>query len=324
MAGSKPLLALSNFFTAVVEGAMMIAIDPFRPQIEAEVGPIRAVSAITKGFSFEKKLKLTSDRGDFLARLSSMEAYVAKAQEFALIQQLFAHGVHCNQPILILQAEASASVCTLYRYLTGVDAEENINALPVATQYEIGVAAGQDLRRINSLSRDTNTWKERKWQKHERYVKRYFQQAYRLKNDEQLLRFIETHYDPTEAAQDHLQHDDFHLGNIVLNGQRYGGILDFERYDWGDPLHEFVKLEWFTWPVSEAFARGQVVGYFGKRSLSGAESLQIAVYIAMSLLSTLVWTLEVHPHTWLEIEKQILAIVARYDNFARIRPSWTT
>lgn len=46
----------------------MIAIDPFRPQIEAEVGPIRAVSAITKGFSFEKKLKLTSDRGDFLAR----------------------------------------------------------------------------------------------------------------------------------------------------------------------------------------------------------------------------------------------------------------
>lgn len=47
----------------------MIAIDPFRPQIEAEVGPIRAVSAITKGFSFEKKLKLTSDRGDFLARL---------------------------------------------------------------------------------------------------------------------------------------------------------------------------------------------------------------------------------------------------------------
>lgn len=41
----------------------MIAIDPFCPQIEAEVGPIRAVTAIAKGFSFEKKFKITSDLG---------------------------------------------------------------------------------------------------------------------------------------------------------------------------------------------------------------------------------------------------------------------
>ncbi|MEZ4733045.1 MAG: aminoglycoside phosphotransferase family protein [Caldilineaceae bacterium] len=300
----------------------MTAIDPFRLEIEAASGPLQTITPITKGFSFEKKFKLTSERGDFLVRLSSIAAYAAKAQEFALMQQLYANGVHCNQPILILAAEASATVCTLYRYLAGVDAEENISNLSAATQYQIGVAAGQDLRRINNLSRATNTWKARKWQKHERYVKRYFQQAYRFKNDERILRFIETHYDPTEAAQDYLQHDDFHLGNLVLNGQHYGGILDFERYDWGDPLHEFVKLEWFTWPVSEAFARGQVAGYFGQRRLSNAECRQIAVYIAMSVLSTIVWTLEFHPHTWPEMEGQVLSILARYDDFTRIRPPW--
>lgn len=302
----------------------MTAIDPFRLEIEAASGPLQTITPITKGFSFEKKFKLTSERGDFLVRLSPIAAYAAKAQEFALMQQLYANGVHCNQPILILEAEASATVCTLYRYLAGVDAEENISNLPAATQYQIGVAAGQDLRRINSLSRATNTWKARKWQKHERYVKRYFQQAYRFKNDERILCFIETHYDPTEAAQDYLQHDDFHLGNLVLNGQHYGGILDFERYDWGDPLHEFVKLEWFTWPVSEAFARGQVAGYIGRRRLSDAECRQIAVYIAMSVLSTIVWTLEFHPHTWLETERQILAILARYDDFNGIQLQWTT
>lgn len=301
---------------------MMTAIDPFRPQIEAEVGPISAITPIAKGFSFEKKFRLTSERGDFLVRLSPMTAYAAKAQEFALMQQLYTNRVHCNQPILILPEEASATVCTLYRYLVGVDAEENIGALSVATQYQIGVAAGQDLHRINGLSRATNDWKARKWQKHERYVKRYFQQTYRFNHDEQILRFIETNYDPTEAAQDHLQHDDFHLGNIVLNGEQYGGILDFERYDWGDPLHEFVKLEWFTWPVSEAFARGQVAGYFGKRPLDEAQCLQITVYLAMSLLSTLVWTLEFHPHAWPETERQILAILVRYDGFTSIRPPW--
>ena len=302
----------------------MTAIDPFRSEIEAAIGPIQAMTPIAKGFSFEKKYKLTSDHGDFLLRLSPIAAYAAKAQEFALVQQLYANGVHCNQPLLILQAEANATVCTLYRYLAGVDAEENIGALSVAAQYQIGVAAGQDLRRINTLSRATNTWKARKWQKHERYVQRYCQQTYRLKNDEQHLRFIETNYDPTEAAQDYLQHDDFHLGNIVLNDQSYGGILDFERYDWGDPLHEFVKMEWFTWPVSAAFARGQVAGYFSERSLTDAECRQIAVYIAMSLLSTLVWTLEFHPHAWPETEKQILSILTRYDDFNRIRPQWAT
>lgn len=302
----------------------MTAIDPFRPQIEAEVGPISAIIPIAKGFSFEKKFKLMSERGDFLARLSPVDAYEAKAKEFALVQQLYANGVHCNQPILIVQEAAAATVCTLYSYLIGVDAEEHTSSLPVAAQYEIGVEAGQDLHRINALSRSTNSWKARKWQKHERYVKRYFQQTYRLKNDEQILRFIETYYDPTEAAQDHLQHDDFHLGNIVLNGQHYGGILDFERYDWGDSLHEFVKLDWFTWPISEAFALGQVEGYFGTRQLTDAQCLPIAVYIAMSLLSTTVWTLEFYPHTWPEMEKQILSLLARYDYFDRIRPPWAS
>ena len=301
----------------------MTAIDPFRLAIEAEIGPLHTVTPITKGFSFEKKFKLTSVRGDFLARLAPIEAYAAKAKEFALVQQLYTNGVHCNQPIAIIQEAAAATVCTIYSYLTGVDAEEHISALPVATQYQIGVDAGQDLRRLNALSRTTHTWKARKWQKHERYVKRYYQQAFRLKNDEQILGFIETHYDPTEAAHDCLQHDDFHLGNIVLNGQQYGGILDFERHDWGDPLHEFVKLDWFTWPVSEAFALGQVEGYFGTRQLTDAQCLPITVYLAMSLLSTIVWTLELHPHTWPETEKQILSLLARYAYFDRIRPPWT-
>ena len=302
----------------------MTAIDPFRLSIEAAIGPIHAVAPIAKGFSFEKKFKLTSERGDFLARLAPIDAYEAKTKEFALVQQLYANGVQCNQPILLAQEAAAATVCTLYRYLTGIDAEENIGALPVAAQYQMGVEAGQDLRRINALSRPTNTWKARKWHKHERYVKRYCQQPYRLKNDEQILRFIETAYDPTEAAHDHLQHDDFHLGNIVLNGQHYGGILDFERYDWGDPLHEFVKLDWFTWPVSEAFALGQVEGYFGTRQLTDAQCLPIAVYIAMSVLSTTVWTLEFYPHTWPAMEKQILSLLARYDSFDRIHPPWAT
>ena len=41
------------------------------------------------------------------------------------------------------------------------------------------------------------------------------------------------HDNTSEAARNQLQHDDFHLGNIILNNQGYVGVLDFNVYDWG-------------------------------------------------------------------------------------------
>ncbi|MCE7792052.1 aminoglycoside phosphotransferase family protein [Salipaludibacillus sp. CUR1] len=29
------------------------------------------------------------------------------------------------------------------------------------------------------------------------------------------------------------QHDDFHLGNIIVNNKKFAGVIDFNRYDWG-------------------------------------------------------------------------------------------
>lgn len=300
----------------------MLGLDRFRSEIEGHIGPIQHIVSIEKGFSFDSKFKVETAQRIYLARLSTFDTRDVKAREFTLIQQLYKAGVHCNEPIAFLQDEAMGSVCVIYSYLAGVDAEENITKLPPPVQYQIGIAAGEDLKQINGLSGTTNTWKVRKWQKHENYVMRYFQQDFRFKADRQVLQFIETHYDPTEATCDTLQHDDFHLGNIILTGESYGGVIDFNRYDWGDPLHEFIKLEWFTWPVSEAFARGQVMGYFGRQVLDDATCSRIAVYIAMSIFSTLVWTLEFHPHTWPEAEKQMTMILNRYKNFEETRPLW--
>ncbi|MEM7132576.1 MAG: aminoglycoside phosphotransferase family protein [Chloroflexota bacterium] len=302
----------------------MIEISPFRKQIEERIGPIQHLAAIEKGFSIEKKFKVLASQSDYLVRLSPLQSASSKEQEFDIMRQLYENGVQCNQPILMLQNDETEAVCTVYSYLAGIDAEENITKLPPESQYTIGVDAGKDLKLINSLPGETNNWKERKCKKHERYVNQYFERGYRFKNDERILRFIETQYDFSEADQDYLQHDDFHLGNIVIDCGRYAGVLDFNRYDWGDPLHEFVKLEWYNWPLSEAFARGQVEGYFGERKLSEAECLQLSVYIAMSIVSTTVWTLEFHPHTWVETETRIRAILDHFDYFDSIRPEWAT
>ena len=70
------------------------------------------------------------------------------------------------------------------------------------------------------------------------------------------------------------------------------------------------------------FARGQVEGYFDKRKINDSECMQISVYIAMSIFSTIVWTLKFHPHTFKNIEHKVIAILEHFDCFESIRPKW--
>jgi len=302
----------------------MLEIDDFRERIEKRLGRILNIAPIEKGFSFEKKFKLTIGQGNYVVRLAPFKSLVSKTLEFELMSKLCENGVQCNNPIVMFKNEEQESVCSVFSYLPGFDAEDCIAKIPTEIQYKIGVDAGRDLKRINGLSRETNDWKKRKWKKHEYCVRRYLDQSYRFKNDKKVMQFIETHYDKSESDRDYQQHDDFHLGNIIINERRYGGVIDFNNCDWGDPLHEFVKLEWITWPVSNTFAHGQIEGYFGKRHIDEVDCNQISVYIAMSILSTIVWTIEFHPHTWENIEPRIQSILDHFDYFESIRPKWAT
>ncbi len=300
----------------------MLDMDHVRERTEELIGDTLEIAPIEKGFSSELKFKVTTARNVYLLRLSPSDSSARKRQEFNLMQKLNHAGVRCNIPIEMSEDEEQETVYTIYSYLPGSDAEGHIAALPEATQYEIGVEAGKDLRLINGLTRPTSDWKDRKWKKHQRYVSQYFKQDYRFRNDERILRFVESHYDPSEAEVDHFQHDDFHLGNVIINDHRYGGVLDFNRYDWGDPLHEFVKLEWFTWPVSEAFANGQVAGYFRKERITDDECLQISVYLAMSIRSTIVWTRGKHSQVWKETEIRMQSVLDHYSYFESVHPNW--
>ena len=291
-------------------------------RIRETTGEIRRVLPIEKGFSNEKKWRVVAKNGDYLLRLTSSDIIERKKEENRLMLRLYKAGVTCNEPLDLFESSDRTRLYSLYRYLPGQDAEGSLAELSPLRQYEIGKKAGNDLKKINGITSDRNTWYERKWKKHGLYLDKYETMDYRFHDDRKVLKFIETNYSETGAAPDVLQHDDFHLGNILVHHDDYGGILDFNRYDWGDPLHEFVKLEWFTWPVSKAFAVGQVKGYFGENGVSDKNSRQMAVYIAMSIFSTIVWTLRFHPQTMAYIEKRIEAILAHYRFFEKTVPDW--
>jgi aminoglycoside phosphotransferase (APT) family kinase protein len=285
-------------------------------------GNITSILPIEKGFSSEKKYLVIGQKGEFLLRSCSMDTYERKKQEFDLMERLYRQGVKCNKPLDLFKSQNRTNLYALFGYLPGKDGQTCINEATARQQYEAGIFAGADLKKINSVAADTNTWYQRKWKKHEYYLSQYKEIGYRFDQDQKVRRFIEINYSRENSGPDMLQHDDFHLGNIIINDNKYGGILDFNRYDWGDPLHEFVKLEWFTWPVSKNFARGQIKGYFKENKVSREDCLKICVYIAMSLFATVVWTLKFFPHTMGDIEKKITSILSHYQFFEKTRPDW--
>ncbi|WP_440117543.1 phosphotransferase [Paenibacillus sp. QZ-Y1] len=67
---------------------------------------------------------------------------------------------------------------------------------------------------------------------------------------------IEEHLDWMKNRLDVFQHDDFHLGNLVIQEDKLAGVIDFNRFDQGDPVHEFLKLGLFVSETSIPYCIG--------------------------------------------------------------------
>jgi aminoglycoside phosphotransferase (APT) family kinase protein len=118
-----------------------------------------------------------------------------------------------------------------------------------------------------------------------------------------------------------LQHDDFHVGNIIMNNKRYAGVIDFNRYDWGDPIHEFYKLAWFSTEVSISFSVGQIRGYYDNRVPKYFWRLY-SLYVAMSIFPTIVWFLSTQPNRVDYMKNRVNAILKDHKYFELLKPKW--
>ncbi|SYX83066.1 aminoglycoside phosphotransferase family protein [Paenibacillus alvei] len=91
----------------------------------------------------------------------------------------------------------------------------------------------------------------------------------RIKNDSILLSFIEDNLQLMRHRPNLFQHDDFHVGNLIIKDNQLSGVIDFNRFDWGDPIHEFLKVGMFS---SELYT----------------------LYLSMCLISSIVWISKVN------------------------------
>ena len=153
------------------------------------------------------------------------------------------------------------------------------------------------------------------------YAKEYKNSGYSFKGDREILAYINEEMEQMCNTKNVFQHDDFHVGNIIINNRQYNGIIDFNRMDWGDYVHDFVKLGWFSRYVSEAFANGQILGYFDYL-IPDYFWRRYSLYMAMSIFSTIAWYLKYFPKLISEIKKNLDMVITDHNYFKRYKPKW--
>lgn len=272
---------------------------------------------IRKGQSCDKKYCVATAGGDkFLLRITPEEKSQTRADMFCMQQKVAALGVPMCKPVEF--GKCSEGVYILQTWVYGQDAGQVIADLADTEQYAYGIEAGQILKTIHSIPAPETLpdWEIRFNAKINHVIQRYRQCPIQVKEAENFIACIEANRHLLANRPQYFQHGDYQIGNMMIEDGRLV-IIDFDRYDFGDPWEEFNRIIWCA-QASPLFASGMVNGYFDNEIPDAFWKL-LALYISSDMLSSILWEVSSGEDTLLKQAKEVLNW---YDDMQNLIPSW--
>lgn len=275
---------------------------------------------ITAGWSEDKKFCVTAAGGTkYLLRVSPISRYEARKALYAMLKQVSQLDIPICTPVDF--GKCHDGVFMLQSWINGDDLEKILSQLSETEQYVLGLKSGEIARTIHTLPAPASqeTWATRFNRKTDLKIEKYQACGLRFSGDEHVIDYITQNRHLLDNRPQCFQHGDYHVGNMMLeNGELV--IIDFDRYDFGDPWEEFNRIVWSA-KASPAFATGQLRGYFG-----GDPPLEffqlLAFYIASNTLSSIYWAI---PFGQAEIDimmKQAHDVLTWFDHMRNPIPTW--
>lgn len=289
-----------------------------------EISNAKQIVQINKGFSSDEKylIHMFDDREKLFLRTFDLDQFESKKIEYSILKKMQDYEIACPKPIAIGKMKEKGYM--VLSYIKGTDAEKEIVSLPYEEQFAIGFKAGKELRKMHQLTAPEyiTSWYSRKVEKHEKYVKAYLICGVKIKNDEKIVKFIKDNIHLMKQRPNLFLHDDFHLGNLIVKDKKFAGVIDFDRFDWGDPYHEFLKIGIFSRRISTHFSIGQIKGYFDDKEPDEAFWRLYSLYLAMCVFSSVIWTLNTIPDDINNVLDRIYMLLEDHDYFSSMKPKW--
>lgn len=283
----------------------------------------QSATLLSKGWSSDKKyIVKTEDDTLLLLRISDARQYEAKKKEYEIITKYSKLGINMSMPIEFGTCDNNRQVYMILTWIEGCDLEEILPELTEKEQYLLGREAGKILRKIHSIpvcEKDipASTKKERKLSQ----LSRYEDSKVRIPGDESAIQYVKNNINQIWKAKPVYMHGDFHPGNLIYMKDGSIGVIDFNRWEVGDPYEEFYKLESFGIEISIPYCIGQIDAYFDDTVPSDFWTAN-AVYVAQSALFSIKWAEKFGQEDIDRMVRRARVSFENFDNFRRTVPKW--
>ena len=277
---------------------------------------------LNKGWSVDKKYRAITASGEsYLLRIGPLgrssqfwmqHLHMQKVARLGIPMSFSLEEGHCSDGLYLIQS-----------WIDGVDAEKALPRYSEEQQYAYGLEAGRILRKIHSIpapSEGTKPWDEYFGRKIDRKLKAYAECPLKYDQGEELVAFIQAHRHLLYDRPQTFQHGDYHCGNMMIDKAGQLTIIDFDKWDYGDPWEEFNRIVWCA-RTSPAFASGRIDGYFDGDVPEEFWQL-LALYICNNCIGSLPWAIPYGEQEIQVMRRQCADILGWYDHFSTVIPSW--
>ncbi len=283
-----------------------------------------SVRYVDKGWSEEKKFYVeTTEGGKFILRISPRDSLDRREREFEVLAKVAGLGINMSQPVDIGKSVSGKYTYVILSWVEGDSLDEVIGKLNQEDQYRIGLEAGRTLKKIHSIAppEKRERWSEKMERKIRFRLEKYSDSGLEIKNDHLARKFIGANLHLLNNRPQVFQHGDYHTGNLVLTPERKLGVIDFNRWDYGDPFEDFYKMEMFSRELSVPFCRGQLDGYFPGGIPEEFFPL-LTLYLASVVLYSAVWAQPFGEEEVKYMKKKAEEVMADFQNFESTLPLW--
>lgn len=278
-----------------------------------------SVIEIEKGWSGDRKYCAIKCDNKYLLRISPRNKYNKHRKIHKIMKQLDAKDVSMCKPIKV--GLCSKGTYIIQSWVDGIDAEENIHNFTNQQQYDFGYQSGKILQIIHTIPapKKQESWETRFNRKINRKIKMYQDCSIKFDGAEYIIEYLNNNRELLKDRPQSFQHGDYHIGNMMIENDKIV-IIDFDRYDFGDPWEEFNRIVWAA-QSSPEFATGMINGYFDDDVPELFWKL-LKLYIGSNTLSSIPWAIDYSPEEVEIMLNQTKDVLEWYDNYTLTVPKW--
>ena len=280
------------------------------------------ITPIELGRSGENKYHIIRNNGvELILRTTDISNYKRHRESAVFAQMIHDRlGLEMNVPVEVAACCGDTLAYTLYTWVEGTDADRRILNMHTPEQARYGERAGKLLRRIHSVKApdDIMPWDEYYGDRVKEILRQFAYYRLDFRGFEKTFYFISDNMRLLKNRPQTALHGDFRSGNLVFTKSGEYGVIDFDRWCWGDPYMDFQCIRR---SCSAPFSRGQINGYF-EGSVPGDFFALMAFYTAVDAIRSVCRAYPYGKHAIDEAVKTTEKTVREYNGFEGLVPVW--